>query len=76
MHAGSELHAQPAPEVVSDTVLTSRLLADETRVQLSWALLVDEFRRAEHSGPALPAHHDRTGPGSRSAATGLQESAR
>lgn len=47
MHADSSRHARPSPELVSQTTLMFQMLADETRVQLLWALLDEELSVGE-----------------------------
>ncbi|MGJ7440351.1 ArsR/SmtB family transcription factor [Aquipuribacter sp. MA13-6] len=47
MHADSSTLPRPTPDLVSETVLTFQMLADETRVQLLWALLDAELSVGE-----------------------------
>ncbi|WP_380168982.1 ArsR/SmtB family transcription factor [Jannaschia sp. R86511] len=62
MRADSSIGPPPAPELVTETVLTFHMLADETRVQLLWALLDAELSvgelaaRVGKPAPAVSQH--------------------
>ncbi|WP_380168933.1 ArsR/SmtB family transcription factor [Jannaschia sp. R86511] len=58
MRADSSISTRPPPGLVRETALTFSLLADETRLQLLWALLDAELsvgELAERVGKPAPA---------------------